>query len=225
MDGIIRVAIVILLVFGASSTGHGATVYASQPLFRSAITGDYTLVNLDAPPLAGFTAPYRVEDTNPAAEFLALGIDFVGVNARILAGQDAQIPTPGRDRLIANGRNFDGEVVVNFTDPVNAVGVFSNSGDGGQIFAYSGAGLSGELVGIAQFGSGGFGGLVATGTISSALFTCEFNADLRCGLYDIQFGTLALVPLPAPLGLVAAGLAMLGFAGRNRGLRKSGKVQ
>ena len=58
---------------------------------------------------------------------------------------------------------------------------------------------------------GGFSGLISDQLIASAEITCTFNADLKCGVYDIQFGTLAPVPVPAAVWLF--GTALIGLAG------------
>lgn len=187
--------------------------YTSEAPFQSALDGSFTLINLDAAPFSGFGASYRVETATPAAAFLTAGIDFFGFNAEVRNGQDAQIAKPGRDRLILNGAGFGGEVSINFTDAVNGIGAWSNNVDFGRIQVYSEANLGGTLLGEVQFGPGRFGGLTSDVLIGSAHFTCDFNADRRCGIFDIQFGTFAEAapgaPSPAPLALIAAGLIAL----------------
>jgi hypothetical protein len=194
--------------------------HANQAAFQAALDGSFTLVNLDAAPLNLHAPGYRVEDPAPAADFAALGIDFFGVDARVEDGQDGQIATPGRDRLIFNGTGFDGEIRVNFVNAVNGIGALSNNIDGGRIRAFSGPDLGGDFLGEVQFGPGAsFGGLTSSEElIRSALFTCDFNADLRCGVYDIQFGTFAAdAPgTPEPTTLLLLMLGLLGIVASRR---------
>jgi len=196
-----------------AATASAATItYNNQAVFESELTGDFTLVNLDAPPLSGFASGYRVEDPLPAAAFLTLGVDFFGFNAQVLAGQNFQTPT-NRDRLIANGTGNGGVLALNFVDAVNGIGAFSNNIDFGRIRAFSEPNLQGTFLGQVQFGPGSFGGLISDVLIQSVQFTCDFNADLRCGVYDIQFGTVAndvsAVPEPASLFLLGTGAAAM----------------
>ncbi len=210
---------------GISAPGHAAvSFFNTQASFQSALTGSFTLVNLDAAPLAAFPSGYAVEDPGPAAAFAALGIDFVGFNANVFANNDGQTPTTDRDRLIENGTGNGGSITINFLTPVNGVGGLSNilgNGDGGFINAFSGENLGGALVGSIGFGrnaqiagaENGFGGLVSTDLIRSVQFTCDHNADLRCGVYDIQFGTVGTnnaIPEPAGWVLLIAGFALIG---------------
>ena len=187
---------------------------SSQSAFQTALDGSFTLVNLDAGALDGLPNSYRVEDAGPAALFLGLGIDFFNYNAEVRTGQDGQIATPGRDRLILNGTGFGGVIGINFTIGVNGVGALSNNIDGGRVQIYSGANFGGAFLGEKQFGPGAlFGGLTSDIQILSARFTCGFNADLRCGVYDIQFGTFTQeeegIPAPANAAIVLVGLAAI----------------
>lgn len=200
------------------------TVYASQPAFQAALDGSYTLWNLDSPTFTAFGSGYRLDDAGPAAALAALGLDSIGANARVVSGQQGQNPTSPRDWLILNGQFFNGAAVpaiaFNFTTPVNGVGVISNFGDGGQIQLYSGANLTGTLLGQVQYGPGAFAGLTSTLSAGSVRFTCDFNADLACGAYDVQFGTFAQAPggaVPEPLTWT---MMILGFAATGSALRR-----
>ncbi len=204
----------------AATTATAATItYGSQAGFQAALTGGFTLLNLDASPLVGFAAGYRVDDAGPAATLLGLGVDFVGYNAQIVDGQAYQISTPGRDRLILNGTGFGGTLASNFTGLVNGVGARSNLGDGGRVRIFSEANLGGSFLGEFGFSDASFGGITSTQTIGSAEFTCDFNADLMCGVYDIQFGSFASnVPEPQTWLLLVGGFGLLGSTLRRRRL-------
>lgn len=217
----------ITAVFALSLTapaGAAVTLYTTQGSFQSALTGSFTLVNLDAAPLNAFASGYRVDDAGPAAAFAALGIDFVSFNPRVLAGQNGQTPT-NRDRLIENGANNGGLITINLLTPANGIGGLSNilsDGDGGFIRAFSGANLGGTFLGSVAFGrnaalagaENGFGGLISTDLIGSVQFTCDHNGDLRCGVYDIQHGTVAagnVVPEPGVWALMILGFGFVGW--------------
>ena len=200
----------------AEAASASVTLYNDQASFQGAFTGSYTLVNLDAAPFSAFASGYRLDDAGPAASLLGLGIDSVGLNAQVAAGQDYQTPT-ARDRLILNGAFFGGEIVFNFTGLVNGVGGWANNGDGGHVQAYSGLNGTGVLLGSAGFGPGSFGGLIASDAIKSVRFTCEFNFDLACGVYDVQFGNLAGgVPEPATWAMMILGFGAAGLMIRRR---------
>ena len=204
-------------LFSATPALAATTLYASQAAFQTALTGSYTLVNLDAGALAAIPTIYNVQSAAPAAAFSALGISFTGFNAPVYSGQDYQIPLAGRDRLIIFGAGFGGQITINFATPVNGIGWRSNNGDGGSVIAYSGLNQTGAVIGTGSVGSGAFGGLVSDTLISSAKITCDFNSDLVCGAYDIQFGTLQIsraVPEPASWALMIGGFALAGFAMR-----------
>lgn len=200
----------------AGGASASVSIYNNQSSFESALNGSYTLVNLDAPPFGAFASGYRLDDAGPAASLLALGVDSVGLNAQVVAGQDFQTPT-ARDRLILNGAFFGGEIVFNFTGLVNGVGGWANNGDGGHVKAYSGLNGAGTLLGSAGFGPGSFGGLISSDAIKSVRFTCEFNSDLACGVYDLQFGSVAGgVPEPATWAMMILGFGAAGSMIRRR---------
>ena len=97
------------------------------------------------------------------------------------------------------------------------MGATSSSGDGGTIQLYDGLNGTGNLIGQVQFGTGNgwpspFGGITSTEEIRSAIFTCDFDGDLKCGVIDPTFG--AVVPIPAAVWLFGSALGLLGWARR-----------
>lgn len=205
----------VTLVVGLLLCAHSfaaSVSYTNETDFQTALNGSFTLVNLDAAPLATHASGYRVEDAGPASDFATLGIDFINANAQVVGSQAFQIPKAGRDRLILNGPSFNGNIAFDFVTAVNGIGAWSNYIDGGHIRAYDGLGLTGNLIGEADLDGGSFGGLISSGLIQSAEITCEFNGDLKCGVFDIQFGTtLSAVPVPATVWLL--GSALVGIFG------------
>jgi hypothetical protein len=207
--------------------------YTDESAFQTALTGSFTLANLDA-------APFSAGAVSAGdAAFLSLGIDIV-TPTTILNGQAFQLPKPGRDRMLVNGTGnglISADFTLNFTAPQSGVGalpnVNNNIGDGGHIRVYSGLNLTGALLGEADFGvpTGSFGGITSDLGIRSVQITCEFDPDLDCGIYDLQFGTVAggpiVVPIPAALPLFATALVGLGVIGwrRRRLLRRGSACQ
>ena len=207
-------AVVAALMTGGSASA-AVVSYANQAAFQAALDGSHTLVNFDT--LGGFAAGYRLDDAAPAAALAALGVDSVGLNALVAGGQDFQTPT-ARDRIILNGAFFGGHIAFDFASAVNGVGAFSNNIDYGRVRLFSGTGLSGAFLGEAQFGPGAFGGITSTIGARSAQFTCDFNDDKACGVYDLQFGTFAAaVPVPEPATWT---LAIIGFGAAGARLRQ-----
>lgn len=182
------------------------TTFANEANFQNELS-NFTLINLDAPPLSLHSSGYRVEDTAPAADFANLGIDFKNFNSQVLAGQSGQIPKAGRDRLFTHGAAFGGEIEFDLFSPVNGVGALSNNGDGGRVIGFD---SSGNQIAEASLGSGAFGGFVSTELIHSVKITCEFNGDLACGIYDIQFGTTSS-PVPEPTTLYLFSFGLIAF--------------
>jgi hypothetical protein len=211
-----------------ASAAQASTAYTNEASFQSALTGGVTLVNLDAPPLSAFASGYHVEDAGPAASFAGFGLNFTLVNAFVLSGQDHQIAKPGRDRLLLNGDAFygnsvnSGNLAFDFLAPVHGIGMLTNNRDVGRIRAFTGAGLSGTLIGEADIVVGGFGGLVSDVAIGSVEVLCEWE-DHACGVYDLQFGRLAMVPNPVPepqtYALMLAGLGVMVLLARRRQYR------
>jgi hypothetical protein len=227
----LRVLGAVILLIGplTLSISYAATVpYYDETSFQLALD-TYTLVNLDAAPFNTFGDPYNVQDAGPAAAFLAAGISGFDANHQVEAGNDIQMLKPDRDRLLLNGNGFGvGDMVISFAAPVNGIGAWTNDHptfgpDGGEIIAYDSDGLE---IGRVAFGQspaaeGGFSGLISDQAIASAKITCTFNGDLKCGVYDIQFGT-SIIPIPPALYLFGSGLiGLLGMARRKNGLINS----
>lgn len=226
-------ACMFLGVFAVAAHAGATTVaYTDQAAFQTALGGSFTLVNLDAAPLSAFTPAYRLDDTGPAAALATLGLDSVGFNAQTQAGINA-FTLLDRNRWILNGVGFGGDIAFNFTTPVNGVGAYSNFIDYGRVRLFSESNLGGTFLGETQFGaggSGGFGGITSTIAARSAQITCDFNQDLRCGVYDIQFGSFAVtggpgatVPEPGSWALLIAGFGLVG-ASLRRARRRGAPV-
>lgn len=207
---IVSVLAAAAVLMGGGSASAAVVSYASEGAFQAALDGSHTLVNFDT--LGGFAAGYRLDDAGPAAALAALGVDSVGLNALVAGGQDFQTPT-ARDRILLNGAAFGGHIAFDFATAVNGVGAFSNNIDYGRIRLFSGSGLTGTFLGEAQFGPGAFGGVTSVESARSAQFTCDFNSDMACGVYDLQFGTFAAtaaVPEPATWALALVGFGAAG---------------
>ncbi|SFK73717.1 hypothetical protein [Methylophaga sulfidovorans] len=127
------------------------------------------------------------------------------------------------DDYILNGEGFFGastpHVGLNFAGGINGIGITSNPIDGGVIKIFDGLNGTGTLLGVVAFGgqaSSLFGGIISTNSIRSAIFTCDYNSDLECGLRDPVYGSLqqppSAVPVPAAAFLFTpALLGMVGF--------------
>lgn len=194
-----------------SASGHSAVIaYTNEANFQSALNNQITLVDLDSSELRAFGNSYYLEDSGPSSVFSSLGIDFQFTNARVVSGVRGQLPKDDKDTSIQHGVGFSGNVAFDLLNGSFGVGVWSNFIDGGTIKAYDGYGLSGNLIGTADLNGGSFGGLTSDSVIRSVEITCEFNGDLKCGLFDIQFGdNTSAVPTPPTiflLGTVLSGL-------------------
>jgi len=210
--------LIVWLVMSAQSIASVIT-YTNETDFQNALTNGFTLVNLDAPPLNQYAGGYRVEDIGPSSAFASLGIDFQFVNAQVIDGRAFEIPKAGRDRLIANGAGWNGNIAFDLFSPENGIGAWSNFIDGGIIKVYDGPGLTGNLIGSANLNGGSFGGLISSDLVRSVQITCDFNSDLKCGVFDIQFGTTApAVPVPATIWLLSLGL--IGLFGEGKWVRR-----
>lgn len=211
---IVSVFAAMAALMAGGSASAAVVSYANQAAFQAALDGSHTLVNFDT--LGGFAAGYRLDDVAPAAALAALGVDSVGLNAQVVGGQDGQTPT-ARDRIVLNGAFFGGHIAFDFASAVNGVGAFSNNIDYGRVRLFSGTGLTGTFLGEAQFGPGAFGGVTSDVGARSAQFTCDFNGDMACGVYDLQFGTFSAVAVPEPATWM---LVIAGFGAAGAGLRR-----
>lgn len=208
-----------LIMLGSAAPVTAALVnYNDQVSFQGALNGSFTLVNLDDPSLTVFGSGYHLDDSGPAAVLAGLGLDSVGFNAAVASGQNFQTPT-NRDWLILYGAHFGGQIAFNFTTEVNGVGALTDYEDGGRIRLFSGPNLTGSLLGEGTYGPGSFGGITSTIGIRSVQITCDFNGDLACGAYDLQFGTFAApaaVPEPSAWALMILGFGIVGGMARRR---------
>ncbi len=190
-----RITILSLFVF--LSTSLWATSFTNETTFRDALTGGFTEVDGQ-----GFSQ---------ISQLSFVGGSFFGPNAVIRS-----------DGLIENGQGFHGaanpHVGMNFDSDVFGVGVTSNPADGGRVLGFSGLNGTGNLVEQANFGSPAlFGGFVSTEAIRSVIFTCDFNGDLKCGLFRPTFGTVlneASVPEPGTYLLIALSGIFFSFVSR-----------
>ncbi len=160
------------------------SVYAQADVFEN--QGDFeaeldSVTLIDTSQYIGITT-FQISPLIPGATFF---------------GPDALVRN---DDLILNGQGFHGvatpSVGINFSVPVTAVGVTSNAIDGGAIELYSGPDGTGTLLSATPFGGGNlesFTGVTGVALVGSVVFTCEFDADLRCGLRDPVFGASGVV--------------------------------
>ncbi|WP_425101650.1 hypothetical protein [Tropicibacter sp. S64] len=204
-----------LTLSGLSGAGNAAvtTYYGNsfQPGFASMMDLGYGIVDVST---------YTTGTTTTTISATFSNVDFFDLPNSYVRNDD----------LIPNGAGVFGatnpHVGLNFLDGVNGVGVFANTFDGGRILIYDGFDGTGSLLGEAAYGSAAgnaafnFGAITSDTLIKSAVFTCEFNSDLACGVIDPQWGTgsafISAVPLPASGLLLGAGFGLLAMRRRSR---------
>ena len=131
----------------------------------------------------------------------------------IRRGQQYQISAPNHDGLLANASSpnpvsdLEGRAIdFNFIVAAHAVGVNFNGpllgGDGGYLEAFD---YTGHLIGQTPVcAAGGFVGLVADTEIAQIHIVNTFNADITCGIWDLQFVPATTQScVVAPSGLVS----------------------
>ena len=197
----------ILLVVSPRYSNAAIMTYTDQSDFAADAPNDFKLIDLEVQP--------TITSVN-SLDLTGFGVTFFGPNALIAGSQNGQ--TEGdHDRLIANGSGFHGlstpHIGLNFSQDFDGVGAWSNFIDGGRIQLFSELNGGGILLGEAPFGGGNssggnFGGIITSQDFKSAIITCDFNFDLRCGVFDIQFGS-AIKTIPEPLTLLGAGTAAM----------------
>jgi hypothetical protein len=206
---------IVLASFGAPNGARAQVTPFSDPAaFQAALTESFTLLNLDDQPLVAFGVPYDLTSAGPAAALNTLGV--VSVNpAAVVGGQAGQISEPGRDRLIINGAGSSagGNLAIDLVDPVDGFGARSNLGDGGRVRAFSEPGLAGVFLGEADMSAGGFGGLISDMPIRSVEVTCDFDFDLICGVYDLQYGKVAAAAVPTGSQVGGIVILLIGLTG------------
>ncbi len=185
--------LIFIVALMCTPASRAQQIFSDEGAFQSALGDEVAVVNLDAAALGALATPFSIQSPDAAAALQALGLDFFGLNSQVIGGQAFQIVKPDRDRLILNGSGSGGEITFNLLQPVQGVGAWTNVADGGNVQAFSEPDLGGVMLGAAPFGMiSDFGGLITDQPIQSVRITCEFDFDLRCGVYDIQFGPLSL---------------------------------
>lgn len=197
------------LITGLTASHAAVMTYTDQTAFEAALSEGHTTIDTSA----------HVGKTTAQLSALYDGAAFFGAESYVRS-----------DGLIVNGLGFFGAVTphvgLNFESGVTGVGAWANAFDGGRIQIFSGLNGTGTLLGEAAYGHPGgvmFGGITSTDLILSAIFTCDFNYDLACGLIDPTFGNITLsdtgvseVPLPAAAWVFLAGLGAIGAARRGK---------
>lgn len=194
-------ALIALTGNAAAATATTTTTFSDRNSFEAALSGGFTTIDTSA--YIGRLL-HVIDDDFADAEFFGPITSYVR-----------------NDDLILNGAGFWGSttphVGLNFAAGVNGIGIQSNPGDGGVIRIYDGLDATGTLLGSVGFGANAtalFGGIVSADLIRSAVFSCDYNSDLKCGLRDPVYGTT--VPVPAAALLFVPALAGLAAFGRRR---------
>ena len=191
-------SLVFLVALLLSAVSQAATVqYTSEAAFQAALVNGFTVIDtsIGGPNIGKTTAQLSAETA---------GAEFFGPSSFVRS-----------DGLIPNGTGgIGGNLGLNFDPGVTGVGVTSNLGDGGRIQIFDGPDGTGNLIDEVQFGIGAgwpslFGGITSTQEIRSAIFTCEFDSDIFCGLIDPTFGNI--IPVPAAAWLFMSALCLLGW--------------
>ncbi len=191
----------------ASPSYAAVTTLTNQSAFESALAGGFTLVDTSS-----FTSSSCPTGFETSCMTTITDISPILSDANFF-GPDAGVRN---DDLIVNGQGFHGmgppHVGLNFLGTVNGVGVTSNAIDGGKIQLFSGPNGTGTLIAEISFGgqsSDAFTGVIAMSPIASAVFTCDFNSDLKCGLRDPIYGRSTIAGVPAPGALFLVTMALL----------------
>lgn len=210
-----------VLLCGATYTHAAETTFTNQVDFEAALPESFKLIDLESQLSAN-----NVNDF----DLTGFGATFFGPNATIRSGDNGQ--TEGdHDRIILNGAGFNPNfpsIGLNFSQDFDGVGAFSNFIDGGRIRLFSEINGQGDLIGEVGFGGGNagggnFGGITTDQSFQSAVITCEFNSDLKCGVFDIQFGMFNMPTKSVPEPSILLGLFSLGTVAF--GMRKQRKKE
>ena len=167
--------------------------FQNQPAWQTAVGGpsNTTVFHFDGPTELGgrFT-----NDPAITPSYSSQGVDFLpftGTSTYPVLGRNEgyQIPDPNRDGLLTNrsSRNstLDGRAIqFDFNVPMNAVGVFTNNGDGGYMTVFDA-----DMNPLAEVNvdSGVFGGVIVNQPIAHVKIVNTYNGDIVFGIWDLQF--------------------------------------